>query len=245
MNLSRPDQPSSELEQLANPYMSTIELTKTLSLLTSKMKTDLVLDLGCGIGAQSIYFAKTFPQVQFLGLDYNQNHIEFAQSMISKEKVSNLTFGVFDILSSEKITLSKDSEGRGLGLISIHTLCCFKNFEPFFEKVVSVKPNWIVINSLFCHGPLEVLIHIRELNNLRPDGDPDSDFNIFSKELVTEYLEKHGYKVEFKDFYPENSLPIPQDGRRGTYTVSTDFHPRTQFSGPVHLPWSFLIASKS
>jgi SAM-dependent methyltransferase len=205
----------------------------------------LVLDLGCGIGAQSIYFANTFPEVQFLGLDYNQNHIEFAQRMVLKEKVANLTFEVFDVLSSEKTTLPKATVGKGLGLISIHTLCCFKNFEPFFDKVISINPNWIVINSLFCHGPLEVLVHVRELNNLRPDEDPDSDFNIFSKELVTTYLENSGYKVEFKDFYPEKSLPAPEDGRRGTYTVSTDFHPRTQFSGPVHLPWSFLIAQKN
>ena len=102
-----------------------------------------------------------------------------------------------------------------------------------------------MLNSLFCFGALEVQVHIRDLRNLRPDEDPDSDFNIFSKEVVTAYLEDFGYKVEFQDFYPEIDLPAPKDGRRGTYTVSTDFHPRTQFSGPVHLPWSFLIAHKS
>jgi hypothetical protein len=203
------------------------------------------VDLGCGIGAQSIYFANTFPEVQFLGLDYNQNHIKYAQSIIPKENVSNLAFEVFDVLGSEKISIPKTIEPKGLGLISIHTLCCFKNFEPFFEKIVSVNPNWIVINSLFWQGALEVLVHVREIDNLRSDEDPDSDFNIFSKELVTKYLENFGYKVEFQDFYPEKNLPAPKDGRRGTYTVSTDFHPRTQFSGPVHLPWSFMIAQKS
>jgi|694.fasta_scaffold137044_2 SAM-dependent methyltransferase len=245
MSPSRADQPGSEINQLTNPYMSTIELTKIISSLTSKVKTELVLDLGCGIGAQSIYFANSFPDIQFLGLDYNRNHIEFAQNLISKEDISNLTFEVFDLLSSEKIQVTKAAETSSLGLISIHTLCCFKNFEPFFEKIVQADPDWIVVNSLFCHGPLEVLIHIRELDNLRPDADPDSDFNIFSKELVTSYLEDFGYRVEFQDFYPEKILPAPETGRRGTYTVSTDFHPRTQFSGPVHLPWSFLIANKN
>lgn len=245
MSLSRVDQPSSEINQLDNPYMSTIELTKIISSLTSEIETDLVLDLGCGIGAQSIHFAHAFPKIQFLGLDYNQNHIEFAQNLVVKKEMSNLTFEVFDLLGAEKIRVPKGSESSGLGLISIHTLCCFKNFEPFFEKIVQVNPDWIVVNSLFCHGPLEVLVHVRELDNLRPDADPDSDFNIFSKELVTAHLRDFGYRVEFKDFYPEKSLPAPESGRRGTYTVSTDFHPRTQFSGPVHLPWSFLVATKN
>ena len=242
---SRTDQPNSEIEQLSKPYMSTVELSHYLSSLMSKYQTSLVLDLGCGIGAQSIYFAKIFPEVQFIGLDYNQNHIEFAKNIILKEQVSNLSFEVFDVLSSTKNSIKNDIEVRDAGLISVHTLCCFKNFEPFFDAIIALNPNWFIINSLFFSGKLEILVHIRDLNNSRPDEDPDSDFNMFSKELVASYLENFGYTVEYRDFFPERDLPKPKDGRRGTYTLSTDFHPRTQFSGPVHLPWSFLIAVKS
>jgi SAM-dependent methyltransferase len=223
--------------------MSTLELNSLLNNLISLHKTNTIFDLGCGIGAQSMFLSKNFPAVQFIGLDYNSSHVDFARNRVSDEKIANLRFEEFDILKPVLSGLKKVQQGNS-GLVSVHTLCCFKNFEPFFNTVLRFNPKWFVCNSLFYEGPLEVLIHMRDFNSPSPDGSPDSDFNIFSKERVKSHLENFGYKVKYSDFYPESQLPRPSDNKRGTYTISTDFHPRTQFSGPVHLPWSFLIATK-
>ena len=48
----------------------------------------------------------------------------------------------------------------------------------------------------------------------------------------------------FDDFFPEVSLEEPSDSKRATYTMKTEINSKTQFSGPVHLPWSFLIARR-
>lgn len=225
--------------------MSTIELSSLLNNMISLHETNTIFDLGCGIGAQSIFLAKLFPTIQFIGLDYNSSHIDFAQKKATEEKIINLRFEKFDVLKPVLRSFKQFQQGDS-GIISVHTLCCFKNFEPFFNTILKFNPNWFVCNSLFYEGPLEVLIHIRDLNNQYSsrDSNPDSDFNIFSKERVRSHLKNFGYEVNYSDFYPAKQLPKPSDNKRGTYTISTDFHPRTQFSGPVHLPWSFLIATK-
>lgn len=224
--------------------MSTLELSSLLNNLISLHKTNTIFDLGSGIGAQSIFLARLFPAIQFIGLDYNSSHVAFAQSRVTEEKIANLRFEKFNALKPALRSFKKFQQGDS-GLISIHTLCCFKNFEPFFNTVLRFNPKWFVCNSLFYEGPLEVLIHMRDLNSQpTPHSNPDSDFNIFSKERVRSHLENFGYEVNYSDFYPAKQLPKPSDNQRGTYTISTDFHPRTQFSGPVHLPWSFLLATK-
>ncbi len=243
MSNLRIDQPPSETAQLSIPYMSTLELMALLKTLISSQKTNTIFDLGCGIGAQSMFLSKQFPSVEFIGLDYNPHHVDFAQNLASEKQMVNVSFENFDILQPDLSRFKKIQDGN-TGLVSVHTLCCFKNFKPFFDALLNFNPKWFVVNSLFYEGPLEVLIHMRELNSPSPDGSSDSDFNIFSKETVKSHLENFGYMVRYSDFYPERQLPRPSKNKRGTYTVSTDFHPRTQFSGPVHLPWSFLIAVK-
>lgn len=236
--------PPSEIAQLSKPHMSTLELNSILTTMTSEHKTKLVFDLGCGIGAQSRFLSKNFPHVEFVGLDYNKKNVAYATNLALNEQCTNLSFEIFDVLSPSQIK-SRSYAEREIGLISVHTLCCFKNFEPFFDTIIRLKPSWFVVNSLFFNGPLEVLIHIRDSENPTSDDNPDSDFNIFSKEIVSDYLGNRGFTVAYSDFYPHNELPRPIGGKRGTFTVSTSFHPRTQFSGPVHLPWSFLRAVKT
>ena len=236
--------PSSEIAQLSKPHMSTLELNSILNSMISEHGSKLIFDLGCGIGAQSYFLSKNFPHVEFVGLDYNEKNVAYATNLALNEKSTNLSFEMFDVLSSSQIKARGYSE-REIGLISVHTLCCFKNFEPFFDAIIRLEPRWFVVNSLFFNGPLEVLIHIRDSENPSSDDNPDSDFNIFSKELVSDYLGNHGFTVSYSDFYPHNELLRPIGGKRGSFTVSTDFHPRTQFSGPVHLPWSFMRAVKT
>lgn len=227
----------SEWRQLDSPYFSTLRMVELISDQISKFPmTRNVVDLGCGIGAQTIHFANQFRELRFTGLDYNESRISVANDLVIRKQLSNLTF------LSQDISKLSGGDSRVDGVLSIHTLCCFKEIETFFQGILSIRPEWMIVNSLFWDGPLDVLIHIRDHTNLAPDEYVDSDFNIFSKDRVSEYLSKAGYKTKFLPFYPPESLPVPQHGARGTYTIKTDWDEHTQFSGPVHLPWNFLIS---
>lgn len=236
----RDSAPQSELSQYENPYMSTIELKKILDGLIDKFDTKTMVDLGCGIGAQVNYLAEAYPQLKFIGLDYNKHLIEVAQRLTSHLS-DQISFKEFDVLNPKDYPLL---DSGGLALISVHALCCFKSFEPFFDSIIRFKPDFFVVNSLFTDGELEVLVHIRDLNSPKEDSDPDGDFNIFSKSRVATWLNSHGYYAHFLDFFPDRKITKPTPLVRGTYTIETEWSPYTQFSGPVHLPWSFLVATK-
>jgi hypothetical protein len=51
--------------------------------------------------------------------------------------------------------------------------------------------------------------------------------------------------VHVEPFTITVDLPKPKDGQRGTYTVRTEWNKRSQFSGPVYLPWHFVLAVRS
>lgn len=231
----------SEMSQVSHPYYSTLFMESILRDFIDCRNT-YVADYGCGLGAQTIYLASKFPLSQFVGFDYNEEKIFTARDIASKVNVKNVTFETSNLIypqdSNERLSLPK-------GAISIQTLCCFRSFEPFFESILTSDPEWIVINSLFWEGDLDVLIHIRDDESAYEDTNPDGDFNIFSTNKIRDFLGQRGYSADFVPFYPPKSISGPGSGRRGTYTMSTDLHPRTQFSGPVHLPWQFLKASKN
>lgn len=231
--------PASEIYQIDNVYMSTAAMSKIMRKLLSESRVETIFDLGCGIGAATLYFAKEFPNVEFVGLDYNSEGIVIANQLAANLGIANAIFKTQDIFDTSETFCAEET-----AVISIHTLCCFKEFEPFFNKILSFQPEWFVVNSLFWKGNLDVLIHIRDWDNLKPDQIPDSDFNIFSKTRITNFCQQFNYHSVFDDFFPDVSLEEPSDFRRATYTLKTEINSKTQFSGPVHLPWSFLIARK-
>jgi len=241
-SFSKYNSPPSEIRQINNPYMSTIELKKIIEEQISRINVDTIIDLGCGIGAQSIYFAREFPDVQFCGLDYNANKIQKANQLASISNLTNITFKTHDVFDPNVSGVEIEDAAA---VVSIHTLCCLTEFEAFFNKIHLFSPEWLVVNSLFWKGNLDVSIHIRDWDNLETDLNPDSDFNIFSKTRISNYLRNLNYNVQFRDFFPDSPIAEPADNKRGTYTINTDLNKNTQFSGPVHLPWSFLIASKA
>lgn len=63
--------------------------------------------------------------------------------------------------------------------------------------------------------------------------------------FTKKYFKRKGFrKFFYEKFEIPVSLPRPPNGSRGTYTVKTEISARTQFSGPVYLPWYFVLAKK-
>lgn len=228
---------NTEVIQLSKPYQSTIKF-KNFLIKNNVFKTNLkkVLDVGCGIGANIQYFSKHFPGIHFTGWDYSQSQIRKAKKMNLNKKIK---FSLQDVLKIKKKKYDFDL------VFSVHTFCVFKNIENPIKNISNLNAKWIAINSLFYDGPLDILIHIRDLeNNKIKDDNPDADFNIHSLQNTKKILKKYGYKViKINNFFPSTKLKKNSKGR-GSYTIKTEFNKNTVFTGPVHLPWYFILAKK-
>jgi ubiquinone/menaquinone biosynthesis C-methylase UbiE len=229
----------SEVTQFTKPYESTIAFQKLLSKLNLlNKKTKNIIDIGTGIGSNLQYFSSKNKNIKFLGTDYEVSRLKKGEKLNTNPKIK---FKKLNILKSVKSFQNKFD-----GLISIHTLCCFKELDVVIKNFCKIKPKWIAINSLFFDGPLDVLIHIRDHENKKiKDDNPNSDFNIFSLTKIEEIFKKNGYKIIKKNpYFPKQKIKGLNKGKRGSYTIKTDMHKNTTFSGPVYLPWYFVVAKK-
>jgi hypothetical protein len=229
-----------EIQRLENPHFCTVALEKFLKKHGCFREGNEILDMGSGIGAPIHYYYKKNTECRFLGVDHREDCIFAGNEEAKKRGASGISLEQVDWDN-----LPQDFTSRFDGIISTHSLCCLKHIEDGFLPMFDLKPRWIGVNSLFYEGPLDVLIHIRRLNDLEyGDDNPDGDFNIFSLEKTAELCAQHGYKFYFEPFFPPESIPEREDRDRGTFTMPTKIHERTQFSGPVHLPWYFVLAIK-
>ena len=229
----------SELSQFYKPYESTIAFHKLLLKLNLINKqTKSIIDIGTGIGSNLHFLSSKNKNIKFLGTDHEAKRIKIGQRL---NKNKNIMLKKHDILKSVKSLQNKFD-----GLICIHTLCCFKELKTVLTNFCKIRPKWIAINSLFFDGELDVLIHIRDHQNKKiRDNNPNSDFNIFSLSKTKQIFKKNGYKIIRKDpYFPKKKINKLKKGKRGSYTIKTEFHRNTTFSGPVHLPWHFVIAKK-
>lgn len=228
----------SEIIQLTKIYQSTkaFENFLTENKVLSK-NTNSVLDIGCGYGSQIQYFSRNYSNTKFTGWDYSPKKIYIAKKL---NKNLNNKFFVQDLLKIKK----KISNTFDLAF-SIQTICCFKNIDEVLRSVTKINSKFIAINSLFYDGPLDVLIHIRDLTNPSvKDNNPDGDFNIHSLERTKKSFLSNGYKlIKIKRFFPRYKIK-KLSKKRGSYTIRTEFNRHTLFSGPVHLPWYFVLAKK-
>ena len=229
---------NTEITQFRKPYQSTIQFFEFLerNYFFTKPITN-ILDLGCGIGANINFFSKKFNHINFTGWDYSKAQISKARKF---NRFKKNKFYVNDILKINKITNKFDA------VFSTHTFCVFKNIETVIKKIIKLNTKLIAINSLFYDGPLDVLIHIRDLKNRKiKDANPDADFNIHSLPNTIKIFKRYGYSlVEKKSFFPKKKIK-QKSKNRGSYTIKTDINKNTVFSGPVHLPWYFVMFKKN
>jgi len=58
-----------------------------------------VLDVGCGSGSMSRLIARSFPQVEVVGVDVREQYLEFARARAREEGIHNLTFQPGDVFA--------------------------------------------------------------------------------------------------------------------------------------------------
>jgi len=220
----------SELAQFEQPYHSTVAFERFLAGHGCLVPGTRVLDAGTGLGAVPHYLRRKHPDVRFTGVDYNADKI-----------AASLAAGV-ELEVADWFRLPPPHYGAYDGVISVHAICTCLHIEDGLAPLMALNPGWIAINSLFYDGPLDVLIHIRNHERLASDLSSDGDFNVFSLERTAAAFAEQWYEMISEPFFPPEALP--RKPGRGTYTMRTELHEHTQFSGPVHLPWHFVLARR-
>lgn len=239
------------LNDFVNPKESTKSFFNFLekNLVLNCFENEIVLDMGAGAGSGTYYFSKNKKSTKFIGVDYNRDLVKWVNDEIWENdpnyKSENLELIYGDWNKPHEI-INFISPSTIKSVLSIHSLCTQKNFGESMSKLINLDPEYIAINSLFYDGPLDILIHIRDLNNNISDDNPDADFNIHSLPAGNEFMKKFNYEIfDYESFNININLERPKDKGRGTYTIKTEFSDFTQFSGPVYLPWCFVLYKKN
>ena len=212
------------------------------------IEEEIILDMGAGAGSGTFFFAKNKKNAKFIGIDYNKELVEWVNGEIwdnnSIYKMKNLDL-IYGDWNNPQDIIKSIYPSKIKSILSIHSLCTQKNFGESMNKLIQLNPEFIAINSLFYDGPLDVLIHIRDLKNNISDNNPDADFNIHSLPAGNEYMKKLNYEIcDYEPFNINLNLDRPEDKGRGTYTLKTELSEFSQFSGPVYLPWYFVLYKK-
>jgi ubiquinone/menaquinone biosynthesis C-methylase UbiE len=199
-----------------------------------------VVDLGCGAGAATAYFAERYPSVTFEGKDYVNELLQIGNSISKDRGLQNLSFRKAD-------WFALDVEDEIDGAISLQTLSWLPEFEtPLAELFTKISPSWFALNSLFYDGEISCRIEVNELaRNAR------SFYNVYSINEIARFCAGHGYNITKKQrFEIDIDIAPPQDKNvMSTYTMKVDgIEPekreRVQISGPLLLSWYMVLIEK-
>ena len=151
-------------------------------------KNDVVLDLGCGNGQNSIKTAKLAKVV--IGVDISQDLLNLAKKSAQLEKVSNITFGRINL--EEKLRLKDESFEK---LLFLDVLEHLKNRNQILSEARRVlKPKGLLLlgvpNSQTSWKKLQRSVGISSFS------DPDHKIE-FSENQIKNLLKKHGFKIEY------------------------------------------------
>ncbi len=124
-----------------------------------------VLDVGCGNGYSTLIFAKRFPNMKIVGVDYSPEMIAFANEALEKEPKlkKRVRFAVADVLA-----LSKDKElvGKFDFVVSercvINLLTWAKQKASILEMKKTLKKNGVILLCENTHDGLDRLNSLRK-----------------------------------------------------------------------------------
>ena len=147
---------------LGEKYLRFLEI-KTMIKLIKTYKPQNVLDVGCGNGYSTIKYAKTFPDISFIGIDYSEKMIRYAK----KISLPNSSFFVADVMEP------KSFPNADFDLIL--TQRCIQNLGRYENQYAAIsnlikkkKPNGLILLMECSKDGVEQLNRIRRKLRKKP-----------------------------------------------------------------------------
>ncbi|KAL8669353.1 MAG: hypothetical protein Q9168_006045 [Polycauliona sp. 1 TL-2023] len=105
-----------------------------------------ILDLGCGWGSDSLFFAEKLPNAQITGFSNSRTAKEYIDQQAKDRGLTNLTVITGDVTDYE---FEKASFDR---IVSIELFECMKNYELLMEKISrALKPGGKLFVHIYSH----------------------------------------------------------------------------------------------
>jgi len=171
---------------ISNPFkiIEYFEIIKNLYF----SKNDIVLDIGCGGGIQTLCIAKKINNV--IGIDINERMLQNAIILSSNLK-QRLSIEI-NFNSGTKICFKDNVFDKIFSLCVIEHI---KNFNEVFNEAYRIlKPNGTFIFSV------DNLQNIKDKSLIDEHMTKHNVIKYFKKDELKKYLENAGFKVEF--IYP-------------------------------------------
>jgi len=214
-------------------YQSTASVIDFLKPWLSSRRL-IVLDVGCGGGANVYWLKQVFPQCRFVGIDVDRKAIELANKLKGDE--NDLEFEVRNFLETDRYFGPKSFDYvLGIQLVS------FVEFElpVFLKKALSLAREGVFISSLFSEGRIEQ-------HTIAYDFEQSWEglYKVYSIERLKETLARIAgdeVSIVLEKFEIDIDLPKPTKPRFGTYTIRTEDGYRLQASGFMLMPWYNIL----
>jgi len=210
-------------------YSSTTHFARFID---DKLKTaKLVVDAGCGMGGPTTYLARNYAHVEFVGIDVSEALIEHAQSW------HNLSFMVADLENLGEWSNDID------GVTCIAALSWMENYKTALDQISrKINPQWIAASTLIYEGNIDCRIVVAEYKRPRV-----SYYNIYALPQLDAFMHERGYaRTKLEKFEIDIDLEKPANpDLMGTYTLQVASGGRIQCSGPLVLPWHFLMYERA
>ena len=188
-------------------------------------KNIYVLDAGCANGFATIRHAKDNQSSYFIGTDFSENMIKYAEKNKEKNKITNVNFevgnitnlewknNIFDIVYTTRVLINLPNwEDQKLGISE-----CL--------RVTKETGKTIILEGFF--EPYMKLNSLRNASGLLPLEE--HDFNRYLKKYkLEEFLTEKGYKFENIDF-----SSVYYIGTRLLRELTTDYKSFEGFTNPI------------
>ncbi len=202
----------------------------------------LVLDMACGCGANTMYMANKFKDSQFIGMDINEEFVNYGNTQIK----THCKYDNCKLFKGDWFNPDPKWTGKFDGIISFQTLSWLPEYETPLRCLSLINPKWIAISSLFYEGDIDYTIKLKNYYRFSEDKEyEEMYYNIYSLKRVQKCFEKLGYNhFDFIPFNIDIDIPKTDSMDIGTYTIKTEDGKRIQISAGLMMPWYFVIASK-
>lgn len=223
-------------DQLENPKQSTKAFYEFISRHVDIEQAN-ICDAACGNGANLFYVQRQFNPAKLFGFDFIEEHIESGNNYISSKGLENIELVPGDIYSPPAYQ-NLD------GITCIQTLSWLDGYEQALHALSELDAQWIAASSLFYEGLIEAQIEIKHFDDDMTINH-QTPYNIYSLNRFQKVARDLGYTQFFYEkFEIDIDLAPGNPDKMGTYTTLTDQGERLQRSGPLLMPWYFVLMKK-